>query len=199
MATAIQESKLRNINYGDRDSLGLFQQRPSQGLGHRRPRSPTRLRQRKFYDALVKVDGYETMDITKVAQKVQRSAFPDAYADHEQEGRVLASALSGHSPGGLGCRLPKPSRGRHAAPRSSRSSRPSRDDRPRLRADGDAAGELRALGGRRLGRGQRGAPRHAAPSPWATVPWSRSRDESAWTWDRARSPVAATSVVLRLA
>ena len=45
------------------------------------------------------------MEITEIAQKVQRSAYPEAYADHEQEGRLLASTLSGHSPGGLGCRL----------------------------------------------------------------------------------------------
>ena len=53
-----------------------------------------------FYDALVKVDGYETMRITEIAQKVQKSAYPEAYADHEQEGRLLASTLSGHSPEG---------------------------------------------------------------------------------------------------
>jgi hypothetical protein len=45
------------------------------------------------------------MEITKIAQEVQKSAYPEAYADHEQEGRLLASTLSGHSPGGLGCRL----------------------------------------------------------------------------------------------
>ena len=59
----------------------------------------------KFYDALVEIDGYEAMQITQVAQKVQRSAFPEAYAEHEHEGRVLASTLTGHSAGGIGCRL----------------------------------------------------------------------------------------------
>ena len=59
----------------------------------------------KFYDALVKVKGYESMEITEVAQKVQRSAYPGAYADHEPEGRVMASALSGYSPGGFNCIL----------------------------------------------------------------------------------------------
>jgi len=57
-----------------------------------------------FYDALVKVDGYESMVITEVAQKVQKSAYPDAYADHEQEGRTLASTLRGQTPAGGGCR-----------------------------------------------------------------------------------------------
>jgi hypothetical protein len=105
IATAIQESKLRNINYGDRDSLGLFQQRPSQGWGTRKQITDPVYATNAFYDVLAKVDGYETMEITKVAQRVQRSAFPDAYADHEPEARIIASALSGYSPAGFGCVL----------------------------------------------------------------------------------------------
>jgi len=105
IATAIQESKLRNINYGDRDSLGLFQQRPSQGWGTRKQIADPVYATNAFYDVLAKVDGYQTMEITKVAQKVQRSAFPDAYADHEPEARVIASALSGNSPSGFSCVL----------------------------------------------------------------------------------------------
>ena len=105
IATAIQESKLRNLRYGDRDSIGLFQQRPSQGWGTEEQILDPVYSTNRFYDALVKVKGYESMEITKVAQEVQRSAYPEAYADHEQEGRILASTLSGHSPGGLGCRL----------------------------------------------------------------------------------------------
>ena len=105
IATAIQESKLRNLTFGDRDSLGLFQQRPSQGWGTRDQILDPTYATNRFYDALVKVDGYETKEITKVAQEVQKSAYPGAYADHEQEGRVLASTLRGHSPAGLGCQL----------------------------------------------------------------------------------------------
>jgi hypothetical protein len=105
IATAIQESKLRNIAYGDRDSIGLFQQRPSQGWGTRQQISDPVYAANAFYDALSKVDGYETMRITEVAQKVQRSAFPDAYADHEPEARIMASALSGYSPAGFSCVL----------------------------------------------------------------------------------------------
>jgi hypothetical protein len=105
IATAVQESKLRNIEYGDRDSLGLFQQRPSQGWGTKAQVLDPVYSSGKFFDALAKVDGYESMPITQVAQKVQRSAFPGAYADHEPEGRVMASALSGYSPGGFNCVL----------------------------------------------------------------------------------------------
>jgi hypothetical protein len=105
IATAIQESKLRNLTFGDRDSLGLFQQRPSQGWGTREQILDPVFATNAFYDALVKVNGYENMEITKVAQLVQKSAYPEAYADHETEGRVLASTLRGHSPAGLGCQL----------------------------------------------------------------------------------------------
>jgi hypothetical protein len=105
LATARQESKFINVGYGDRDSLGLFQQRPSQGWGTAaQVRDPVHATN-AFYDALVKVHGYQSMEITKVAQKVQRSAYPEAYADHEPEGRVLASALTGHSTAALTCRL----------------------------------------------------------------------------------------------
>lgn len=105
LATAYQESKLYNLESGDRDSLGLFQQRPSQGWG-----SPTQILDpyysaNAFYDGLVKVDGYESMRVTEAAQLVQRSAFPEAYADHEADARVLASALTGNSPHAFSCRI----------------------------------------------------------------------------------------------
>lgn len=108
IATAIQESKLRNLSYGDRDSVGLFQQRPSQGWGNETQLQDPVYATNAFYDALVKVDGWQDMVITEIAQEVQRSGYPEAYADHEQEGRTIASALSGHSPGGLVCRLDGP-------------------------------------------------------------------------------------------
>ncbi|MBM0126120.1 hypothetical protein [Pimelobacter simplex] len=105
LATAYQESKLQNIDYGDRDSLGLFQQRPSQGWGTPEQVLDPVYATNAFFDALVKVDGYESMEITVAAQEVQRSAFPDAYADHEADGRALASALTGHSPATFSCDL----------------------------------------------------------------------------------------------
>lgn len=105
LATAIQESKLLNLTYGDRDSVGLFQQRPSQGWGTKEQILDPAYSTNRFYDALVKVKNYQTGEITKVAQAVQRSGYPEAYADHEQQGRVLASTLTGQSPAGLGCRV----------------------------------------------------------------------------------------------
>jgi hypothetical protein len=100
LATAYQESKIRNLDHGDRDSLGLFQQRPSMGWGTvKQVRDPYHATN-AFYDALVKVDSYETLPITEAAQKVQRSAFPDAYSMHEIDARALASVLTGYSQGG---------------------------------------------------------------------------------------------------
>ncbi|WP_299033417.1 hypothetical protein [uncultured Pseudokineococcus sp.] len=106
IATAIQESGLRNLDHGDRDSLGLFQQRPSQGWGTPEQVQDPLYATEAFYDGLVEVDDYASMDVTVAAQEVQRSGFPTAYADHEPEARVLASALTGHSPASLVCRLP---------------------------------------------------------------------------------------------
>jgi len=105
LATAYQESKLYNLESGDRDSAGLFQQRPSQGWGTRAEVTNPVHATNAFYDALEKVDGYNTMRVTEAAQEVQRSGYPEAYADHEADARVLASALSGNSPHAFSCRL----------------------------------------------------------------------------------------------
>ncbi|GEL95703.1 hypothetical protein CCO02nite_23610 [Cellulomonas composti] len=114
IATALQESRLENIDYGDRDSIGLFQQRPSQGWGTVEQIMDPVFSTGAFFDALVKVDGYQDMPITEAAQAVQRSGFPDAYAQHEGSARAWASALTGHSPGALTCTLPE--RGHDGAP-----------------------------------------------------------------------------------
>lgn len=103
LATAFQESKLYNLDYGDRDSLGLFQQRPSQGWGTKKQVKDPVYAANAFYDALEKVPGYQDMEITVAAQAVQRSAYPAAYAGHEADARVLASALTGNSPATFHC------------------------------------------------------------------------------------------------
>jgi hypothetical protein len=118
IATALQESKLRNLSYGDRDSLGLFQQRPSQGWGTKAQVRDPVYASNAFYDVLVKIEGYRSLSVTKAAQKVQRSAFPSAYADHEADARVLASALSGNSAAAFTCVLSVP----HAAAETAGST-----------------------------------------------------------------------------
>jgi hypothetical protein len=111
LATAMQESKLRNIGHGDQagpDSRGLFQQRPSQGWGTAEQVMDPYYATNAFYNALVKVPGYQSLDIADAAQRVQRSAFPGAYAQHEAMARAFASSLTGQSAAGLDCRLRAP-------------------------------------------------------------------------------------------
>lgn len=103
LATAYQESGIRNLDHGDRDSIGLFQQRPSQGWGSRKKLMNPYYATQRFYRALIKIDGWESADITEIAQQIQISGFPDAYRDHEADARVLASVLTGHSPAGISC------------------------------------------------------------------------------------------------
>lgn len=100
LATAYQESKIENIEHGDRDSLGLFQQRPSQGWGTPEEILNPYYSTNAFYDGLEQIEGYQDMRITEAAQLVQRSAYPEAYEDHADDARALASALTGHSQGG---------------------------------------------------------------------------------------------------
>ncbi|MEU4694773.1 peptidase M23 [Actinoplanes sp. NPDC023714] len=94
VATAMQESGLRNLRGGDRDSIGLFQQRPSQGWG-----TPAQLRDPayqtgKFYDKLLTVDGWQAMKLTEAAQAVQVSAYPKAYAKHTSAATRLVESLT---------------------------------------------------------------------------------------------------------
>jgi hypothetical protein len=103
LATALQESGLHNIRHGDRDSLGLFQQRPSQGWGTKRQIMDPVYAAGAFYDRLVEVPGYTRLPLTVAAQRVQRSGFPRAYARHEPDARLLATALTGRSAATLTC------------------------------------------------------------------------------------------------
>lgn len=103
LATAMQESGLRNIDYGDRDSVGLFQQRTSQGWGTIDQIMDPWYSAGKFYEHLVKVPGWQSGDINDVAQKVQRSGVPDGYRKHVEQARAWGSALTGHSPASISC------------------------------------------------------------------------------------------------
>ncbi|MGY5090277.1 heavy metal transporter [Streptomyces sp. 900105755] len=103
LATAIQESGLLNIEHGDRDSLGLFQQRPSQGWGTQKQILDPAYAAGMFYAHLAKVRDYETLPLTVAAQRVQRSGYPEAYAKHETDATLLAAALTGQSAATLTC------------------------------------------------------------------------------------------------
>jgi hypothetical protein len=108
LAAALQESKLYNLRGGDRDSLGLFQQRPSQGWGSPRQILDPVHATNAFYDALERVPGYADLPVTVAAQRVQRSGFPSAYAVYEDDARALASAMTGYSPAAFWCHVASP-------------------------------------------------------------------------------------------
>jgi hypothetical protein len=93
LATAQQESRLRNLDYGDRDSLGLFQQRPSAGWGTEEQVQDPAYAANKFYDHLIHVPSWETGDLTTVADNVQRSAYPLAYRQWTEFAQALATAV----------------------------------------------------------------------------------------------------------
>ena len=105
LATAQQESKLENLSGGDRDSIGLFQQRPSQGWGTPDQLGNPRYAAGKFYDALLKVRGWQQMGVAQAAQAVQKSADGSAYARWEDRARMLATAFSGDAPRAVGCTI----------------------------------------------------------------------------------------------
>jgi hypothetical protein len=109
LAAALQESKLHNLDHGDRDSLGLFQQRPSQGWGTPSQIMTPRLAATSFYNRLGLIDGWQALPVTDAAQRVQQSGAPNAYSFWESEARTLAAALTGETPAGLACRFHAPS------------------------------------------------------------------------------------------
>ncbi|SMF40192.1 hypothetical protein L603_000600000780 [Cellulosimicrobium cellulans J34] len=174
LATALQESRLVNIDYGDRDSVGLFQQRPSQGWGSVEQIMDPVYSTNAFYDVLETVDGYEAMEVTVAAQTVQRSAFPDAYAQHEPRSRAWASALTGWSPASLTCDLAPV-----AATQLDADTPPTQPFQDRLARDlGDGARVAPVDGGTSTvtvdttglpGAGEDGGPARTA---WAVAQWA---------------------------
>jgi hypothetical protein len=103
IATALQESGLRNLAHGDRDSLGLFQQRPSQGWGTPAQISDPVYAATAFYQRLRQQPNWTNLEVTEAAQLVQRSAAPQAYAQWESTARATAAALTGESGASLSC------------------------------------------------------------------------------------------------
>ncbi len=154
LATALQESALRNIGYGDRDSLGLFQQRPSMGWGTPEQIMDPVYSAGRFYAGLEKVPGYSRLPLTVAAQKVQKSGFPQAYAKHEPDAALLAAALTGRTPAGLSCTA-NPEEGRPGDPRKVRAEL--------IRAFGEKAAPTAVTGGPSAGRS-------AAEPPVLVVP-----------------------------
>ena len=152
IGAALQESKLRNLaaGTGDRDSVGILQQRPSQGWGTAAQISNVQYATGKFLDAVVKVPNWQSDSLATVVQAVQVSADGAAYAQHEAEAQADLRR-TGRGQGRWASAAPSASRGSWPAPpRSSRRS-------------GEPAGEH--------ARSQAGARSRSAGAGWATASW----------------------------
>ena len=100
---ALQESRLHNIDYGDRDSIGLFQQRPSQGWGPASKLIDPVYASARFFEALAQVHGYQRMPVYQAAQAVQHSADGYAYHQYQTLAARLTPAFTGAAPRGVWC------------------------------------------------------------------------------------------------
>ncbi len=94
-ATAMQESKLHNLSYGDLDSVGVFQQRPSEGWGPRKDLEDPIYASTKFFRALKAIPGYKKMPVYAAAQAVQHSADGAAYTQYEKMAAAMTPAFTG--------------------------------------------------------------------------------------------------------
>ena len=112
LMAGLQESKLRNIpaGQGDLDSVGVLQQRPSQGWGTVEQLSDVATATGKFLDAVVNVADWQTADPATVIQEVQISADGSAYIKHEAKAQAIADALTGAQPRGVSCTFDEPDR-----------------------------------------------------------------------------------------
>ncbi|MFJ9428813.1 hypothetical protein ACIRQY_04025 [Streptomyces sp. NPDC101490] len=185
LATALQESALRNIEHGDRDSLGLFQQRPSMGWGTPAQILDPVYSAEKFYAGLEKVPGYSRLPLTVAAQKVQKSGFPQAYAKHEPDAALLAAALTGRSPAALSCTTGDP---------DGVPGDPERVRAELVRAFGKGAAPETVTGGPGAGRSAAGPPvllvpvraaRGAGAAPGAGEDERRGWELAQWAVARA--------------
>nr|WP_245979641.1 heavy metal transporter [Streptomyces diacarni] len=183
LATAMQESQLRNITHGDRDSVGLFQQRPSQGWGTVPQISDPVYAVGKFYDHLVDIPGYARLPLTVAAQRVQRSGYPQAYAKHETNAALLTAALTGREAATLSCTAGARKKGASGDPAQVRE-RLTREFGRDVLADGTGSVGTSAAGGGSA-HGVRPAG-HAEAQPAVSVPAEGRRQG----WELAHWAVA---------
>jgi hypothetical protein len=102
-AAALQESKMHNLDYGDMDSVGVFQQRPSEGWGSTRQLEDPVYATTQFFRALTAVHNYLKLPVYQAAQAVQRSADGTAYMQYQQTAAKLAVVFTGRSAHGVSC------------------------------------------------------------------------------------------------
>jgi hypothetical protein len=106
-ATALQESKLTNPHHGDLDSVGVFQQRPSQGWGPRRQLEDPVYATAKFFAALGRIPDYASLPVYRAAQAVQRSADGYAYNQYATVASRLSKAFTGETAHAVWCWYPE--------------------------------------------------------------------------------------------
>jgi hypothetical protein len=201
-AAALQESKLQNLHYGDLDSVGIFQQRPSEGWGPARQLEDPVYATTKFFAALASVPRYRRIPVYRAAQDVQHSADGTAYSQYQQTAASLAAAFTGAAPHAVWCwysgQATGPAKLRAAAMGLTKTFGPLTEHRsgdPVLAVhvtgsrDGWAvAGWLVShAGGYRI-RGVR----------YRGYQWTAARGSNGWTRERARgrAPAPPGSVVL---
>jgi hypothetical protein len=102
-AAALQESGMHNLAYGDRDSVGVFQQRPSQGWGTASQLTDPIYATTRFFAALVRVPDYTKLPVDQAAQDVQRSADGSAYQQYAQVAAQLSGYFTGAAPHAVSC------------------------------------------------------------------------------------------------
>ncbi len=158
LAAGLQESKLTNLatGDGDRDSVGVLQQRPSQGWGTVAQLNDVHFATGAFLDALLKQSDWQTKPLAEAIQTVQISADGDLYAQHEPEAQALADALTGTTLAGISCHFPTPDSAAHRRSGGGQHHRRSAGEctqRRRGQALGHRAGGV--LGERGLVRRQR--------------------------------------------
>jgi hypothetical protein len=206
-AAALQESKLANLNYGDQDSLGVFQQRPSEGWGTPRQIENPIYASGRFFAALAAVPGYLHMPIYKAAQAVQRSADGSAYGQYAAVGTELASAFSGTLPHAVWCSYGVPSSKAKLAAASRALS--STFGRLTSRVSGDPARTIRVRSARQGWAVAAWLVSHAVTYGITTVRfrgyewlsnqgtgrWHRQQAEASATHAQARPRAASTAIV----
>jgi hypothetical protein len=158
-AAALQEAKLTNPDYGDRDSVGVFQQRPSEGWGTAEEIMNPVYATSRFFAALETVPGYLHMPVYAAAQAVQRSADGYAYDQYASLGAQLASAFTGAEPHSVWCYY----NGRVGKPRLAAAARAI--------ADTFGAVRVRAAKDPALAVGILAAGRRTVHDDWAVAAW----------------------------
>lgn len=184
LATAQQESGLINLDHGDRDSVGLFQQRPSQGWGSVAEIMDPHYATESFYNHLVHVD-YHSMSVTRAAQAVQQSGAPGAYAQHEESSTALTEAFHGSRAASLNCILDPVE---ESGPSTPSASTRAHDAVSELETDyGGTLGNARAQGETAV------LDPRSDPAGWSAAHWAVANAErlgitrvsfAGRTWDR---------------